>query len=82
MFQGIFTKKLRKRYCLAFLQLLGEAWLNPKTEIKTAGLHQSFGHKRFGIIQPDRRGQGGNFSKVFLRQNLDTSGPFLFRFSG
>jgi hypothetical protein len=42
--------------------------LNPKSEIKMAGLHPSVGHKRFGKISPDRCGYGCDFSKPFLRQ--------------
>jgi hypothetical protein len=56
--------------------------LNPKSEIKMAGLHQSVGHKRFGKISPDRCGYGFDFSKSFLLQQLDASQPFLFRILG
>ncbi len=51
-------------------------YLNPNSEIKTAGLYQSLGHKRFGKISPDHCGYAGDFSKVFLLQHLDTSQPF------
>jgi hypothetical protein len=55
--------------------------LSPKSEIKTAGLHQSVGQKRFGKISPDHCGYGFDFSKTFLLQHLDASPPFKFRIS-
>jgi hypothetical protein len=57
-------------------------WLNPKSEIKTANLPQSIGHKWIEKISPDRFGYGFDFFDSFLLQHLAASLPFWFRISG
>ncbi len=71
--QGCYFIRVNRLYRLP---LVGNCRLNPNSEIKMAGLHQSLGHKRFGKISPDHCGYAGDFSKVFLLQHLDTSQPF------
>jgi hypothetical protein len=54
--------------------------LNPKSEIKTANLHQSLGYKRFAKISPDRCGYGLIFAKRFCSNILTHLGRFYFGF--